>query len=52
MLIEAAWSYQYPVRVARDKAEILIRLPNNVGLGNESIDTSPCQYECLEIGQC
>jgi transposase len=30
MLIEAAWSYQYPARVARDKAEILIRLPKNV----------------------
>lgn len=30
MLIEAAWSYQYPARVARDKAEILVRLPKNV----------------------
>src|SRR5580698_8220417 len=27
MLIEAAWSYQYPARVAKEKAEILVRLP-------------------------
>jgi transposase len=26
MLIEAAWSYQYPARVAKDKAEVLVRL--------------------------
>jgi transposase len=30
MLIEAAWSYQYPARVAKDKAEILVRLPKDV----------------------
>lgn len=30
MLIEAAWSYQYPARIAQEKAEILIRLPKNV----------------------
>jgi transposase len=30
MLIEAAWSYQYPARVARDKAEILVRLSKPV----------------------
>ena len=30
MLIEAAWSYQYPARVAKDKAEILVRLPTHV----------------------
>jgi transposase len=30
MLIEAAWSYRYPARVAKDKAEILVRLPKNV----------------------
>jgi hypothetical protein len=27
MLIEAAWSYQYPARIAKEKAEILVRLP-------------------------
>ena len=27
MLIEAAWSYRYPARVAKEKAEILVRLP-------------------------
>jgi transposase len=30
MLIEAAWSYQYPARIAKDKAEILVRLPKSV----------------------
>ena len=30
MLIEAAWSYRYPARVAKDKAEILVRLPKSV----------------------
>jgi transposase len=30
MLIEAAWSYQYPARVAKDKAEVLVRLPKPV----------------------
>ncbi len=30
MLIEAAWSYRYPARVAQDKAEILARLPKSV----------------------
>jgi Transposase IS116/IS110/IS902 family len=30
MLIEAAWSYQYLARVAKEKAEILVRLPKNV----------------------
>ena len=30
MLIEAAWSYQYPARVAKEKAEILVRLPKGV----------------------
>jgi len=30
MLIEAAWSYQYPARIAKEKAEILIRLPKNI----------------------
>lgn len=30
MLIEAAWSYRYPARVAKEKAEILVRLPKNV----------------------
>lgn len=29
-LIEAAWSYQYPARVARDKAEILVKLPEQI----------------------
>jgi hypothetical protein len=27
MLIEAAWSYRYPARVAKEKAEILVRVP-------------------------
>jgi transposase len=30
MLIEAAWSYRYPARVAKEKAEILVCLPKNV----------------------
>lgn len=30
MLIEAAWSYRYPARIAKDKAEILVRLPKPV----------------------
>jgi transposase len=30
MLIEAAWSYRYPARVAKEKAEILVRLPKKV----------------------
>ena len=30
MLIEAAWSYQYPARVAQEKAEILVRLPKPI----------------------
>jgi transposase len=30
MLIEAAWSYRYPARVAKEKAEILVRLPKIV----------------------
>ena len=30
MLIEAAWSYHYPARVAKEKAEILVRLPKNI----------------------
>lgn len=30
MLIEAAWSYRYPARIAKDKAEVLVRLPKAV----------------------
>jgi transposase len=30
MLIEAAWSYRYPPRVAKDKAEIIVKLPKPV----------------------
>lgn len=30
MLIEAAWSYRYPARVAKEKAEIVVRLPKRV----------------------
>jgi transposase len=30
MLIEAAWSYQYPARIPKEKAEILVRLPKNI----------------------
>ncbi|MDQ2835186.1 MAG: transposase, partial [Acidobacteriota bacterium] len=30
MLVEAAWSYRYPARVAKEKAEILVRLPKSV----------------------
>jgi len=30
MLVEAAWSYRYPARVDKEKAEILVRLPKNV----------------------
>ena len=27
---EAAWSYQYPARIAKEKAEILVRLPKKI----------------------
>jgi transposase len=30
MLVEAAWSYRYPPRVAKEKAEIIVRLPKPV----------------------
>jgi transposase len=30
MLVEAAWSYRYPPRVAKEKAEIVVRLPKAV----------------------
>jgi transposase len=30
MLIEAAWSYQYPARIAKETAEILVRLPKKI----------------------
>jgi len=30
MLIEAAWSYRYPARVAKEKAEVIVRLPKPV----------------------
>lgn len=30
MLVEAAWCYRYPARVAQDKAEVLIKLPKSV----------------------
>jgi transposase len=30
MLIEPAWSYKYPARAAKEKAEILVRLPKNI----------------------
>ena len=30
MLIEAAWSYRYPPRVAKEKAEVIVRLPKAV----------------------
>lgn len=30
MLIEAAWSYRYPARIAKEKAEILVCLPKNI----------------------
>ena len=30
MLIEAAWSYQYPARIAKEKAEVLVRLPKKI----------------------
>jgi transposase len=30
MLIEAAWSYRYPARIAKEKAEILVRLQKNI----------------------
>src|SRR6202011_2480268 len=30
MLIEAAWSYRYPPRVAKEEAEIVVRLPKSV----------------------
>lgn len=30
MLIEAAWSYRYPARVAKEKAEIIVRQPKPI----------------------
>jgi transposase len=30
MLVEAAWSYRYPPRVAQEKVEVLVRLPKSV----------------------
>jgi transposase len=30
MLVEAAWSYRYPPRVAGEKVEVLVRLPKPV----------------------
>jgi len=30
MLVEAAWSYRYPARLAKDKTEIVVRLPKAV----------------------
>lgn len=30
MLVEAAWSYRYPARVAKEKMEIIVRLPKPV----------------------
>lgn len=30
MLVEAAWSYRYPARVAKDKAEVLVKLPKSI----------------------
>jgi transposase len=39
MLIEAAWSYQYPARIAKEKAEILVRLPKSIrDIAQESTD--------------
>ncbi len=30
LLVEAAWSYRYPARIAQEKAEIIVRLPKEV----------------------
>ena len=30
MLVEAAWSYRYPARVAQEKVEILVHLPKPI----------------------
>jgi transposase len=30
MLVEAAWSYQYPARIARDKTRVLEALPKPI----------------------
>jgi transposase len=30
MLVEAAWSYRYPARVAKEKMEIIVRLPKAI----------------------
>jgi transposase len=30
MLVEAAWSYRYPARVARNKSDLIAYLPKNV----------------------
>jgi transposase len=30
MLVEAAWSYRYPPRVAKEKAEVIVRLPKTI----------------------
>jgi transposase len=41
MLIEAAWSYRYPARVAKEKAEILVRLPSVRDIAWKA-QTRPC----------
>jgi transposase len=48
MLIEAAWSYQYPARVAKEKAEILVRLPKSIRDIAWKAQTRLCaRYHCM-----
>ena len=30
MLVEAAWSYRYPARVAQEKSDIIVRQPKSI----------------------
>jgi transposase len=48
MLVEAAWSYRYPARVAKDNMEIIVKLPKPVRDIAWKAQTRLCtRYRCL-----
>ena len=48
MLIEAAWCYRYPARVAQQKAEILVHLPKSIRDIAWNAQTRLCaRYRCM-----
>ena len=51
MLIEAAWSYRYPARVAKEKAEILVRLPKSVRDIAWKAQTRLCARYCTMVAR-